>query len=857
MLIATPAGSWSRPGVATAPYQAFVVSQQLTESFSTASHDYIASEETGGLVAGPNSIVASPDGRYVYIADSADILKVDTGDDSSAVLPAGGAAYGLALEGNDLYVTHGPSNSYSVVNVSAGTVGQAVTVPGSAYGIAATGSDLFIDLVDPSNYVILARFPVGSGMPDCTSMEGSDNVLNGTKGSSWAAESLEVQTVDAGSEILTNSPGANGEPVNGAIWAFGASCATNPDVEGSFLPFVGACPGSGGLYGGMGFAVSGSDVYAADGSGIVEGPLSRFGECQGQAPAAVATLPEDLNLISSLAISPDGSSIWVAGTSETPLQGVAYAVDSSSGMVTGTFPRSAYSFGVAIAPGPQPPSPEVDSVAPKSGPEAGGTHITVTGKHLLGATSVSFVLSDDKHAAAKSFDCENASCSVVTPNVVSLLPANGTAEAPSDVTVTTADGTSGKSSDDRFTFIRSLHVDSLNPVQAGPHGGIPIVVTGQGFGSRGSDDQVAFIPASGAITWGTKVDVVSDNAIVVTIPAESAAIADNHNHATVKVRVGTRFSNAVPFSYGIHITSVTPGVAGAHGGMPLTIIGRGFGPAGSEDDVSFSAAKRGVGARPTHLRVVSDTKITGTVPAESTGISDSDDRAEVSVDVDDLAGGVFSNEIPFTYGIHVGSIKPASAGPHGGVKLVITGRGFGPVGSDDHAYFLAAKRGVGAEISNVRVVSDTEITGIVPDESTGASDSGNRANVEVEEDVEGRPLDPLSSNEVPFQYRIHITSIKPTKSATAGDVPLVITGVGFGPPGSDASVLFIAAKRGNGATVHDVKVVSDTEITGTVPPKTSGIAASGNLAEVEVDEDVAGRDLDPVVSNQVPFTYTK
>jgi hypothetical protein len=87
-------------------------------------------------------------------------------------------------------------------------------------------------------------------------------------------------------------------------------------------------------------------------------------------------------------------------------------------------------------------APTVTNVEPRSGPAAGGTHVTITGTNLAGATSVKFGSNN-----ATSITINSASSiTAVSPR----MKKSGTV----DVTVTTPAGTSPTSSADQFTFSR-------------------------------------------------------------------------------------------------------------------------------------------------------------------------------------------------------------------------------------------------------------------------------------------------------------------------------------------------------------------------------------------------------------------
>ncbi len=85
-------------------------------------------------------------------------------------------------------------------------------------------------------------------------------------------------------------------------------------------------------------------------------------------------------------------------------------------------------------------APTVTKVEPNTGPEAGGTTVTITGTSFTGAKAVKF-----GSAAAKSF-------TVVSATSITAESPAGSAGAV-NVTVTTAGGKSATSSADRFTYI--------------------------------------------------------------------------------------------------------------------------------------------------------------------------------------------------------------------------------------------------------------------------------------------------------------------------------------------------------------------------------------------------------------------
>lgn len=103
------------------------------------------------------------------------------------------------------------------------------------------------------------------------------------------------------------------------------------------------------------------------------------------------------------------------------------------------------------------PPPAVTGVSPNSGPEAGGTSVTISGANFAEATAVKFGSSN-----AESFKVNSlTSIEAVSPN------GSGTV----DVTVTTPDGTSTLSSADQFHYIPPPPPPSITAEKGGPFRG--------------------------------------------------------------------------------------------------------------------------------------------------------------------------------------------------------------------------------------------------------------------------------------------------------------------------------------------------------------------------------------------------
>ena len=125
--------------------------------------------------------------------------------------------------------------------------------------------------------------------------------------------------------------------------------------------------------------------------------------------------------------------------------------------------------------------PTVTSVAPNSGPAAGGTSVTITGTNFTGATAVRF------GAATSSYTVTDAT------HIAATTPAGS---GIVNVTVTTPGGTSAVSSADQFTFVAPVApgsvytavtpvrlLDTRNGGTLGSGGSMNLTIGGATFGS--------------------------------------------------------------------------------------------------------------------------------------------------------------------------------------------------------------------------------------------------------------------------------------------------------------------------------------------------------------------------------------
>ena len=151
-----------------------------------------------------------------------------------------------------------------------------------------------------------------------------------------------------------------------------------------------------------------------------------------------------------------------------------------------------------------PSVPTVTGISPTSGPNAGGTSVTISGTNFTGATAVMF-----GSTAASSFTVNSStSITATTPAGVGAV----------DIAVTTAGGTSAASAADQFTYILAPTVSNISP-NAGPTaGGTTVTITGANLSGA---TRVTF---GGTVTSSYTVN--SATQITATTPAHAAGNAD-------------------------------------------------------------------------------------------------------------------------------------------------------------------------------------------------------------------------------------------------------------------------------------------------------------------------------------------
>jgi YVTN family beta-propeller protein len=174
----------------------------------------------------------------------------------------------------------------------------------------------------------------------------------------------------------------------------------------------------------------------------------------------------------AVAVSPDGRVVYVTNYFGNSVS----VISTAAGTVTATVPAGTNPVAVAatdVPMGAPPPAPAVTAITPASGPQAGGTSVTIAGTGFFGATEVHF---------------GSVPVTAFTVNSATQITATAPAAASTGtvhVTVTTLAGTSAPSSADRYTYRLyradlSATLSCPAAITVGHHGTCTLVVANAG-----------------------------------------------------------------------------------------------------------------------------------------------------------------------------------------------------------------------------------------------------------------------------------------------------------------------------------------------------------------------------------------
>ena len=444
------------------------------------------------------------------------------------------------------------------------------------------------------------------------------------------------------------------------------------------------------------------------------------------APAATALVPDNGPETGGTDVTITGSGFF--GTTDVTVDGVGVpfvVVDDA----TITFTTAAHPPGVVPVVVTDPagstvpldfaftPVTVVTTIDPGSGPEAGGTAVTITGSCFTGATDVLF-----GGVSATSFVVVNdTTITAVAPAGVGVV----------DITVV-GGGTCGTGTlPDGFTYLPAAVITSLVPDNGPEAGGTAVTITGTGF--TGATD----------VTFGG----TSAASVIVDSDTQITAVTPLHAPGSVDVIVLSPNGNSAPGLFTFNplpvASALTPDNGPETGGTAVTITGTGF----------TGATSVTIDAIPVPYVVVDDTTVTFTTPAHAVG----------PVPVVVTGPGGASAPLDFTFtdvpDAVITGLDPPRGPEAGGTLVTITGTGFATA---------TAVTFDGLFGTAFTVVSDTQITVVTPAHAPGL------ANVVV-----FAPNGNSAPGFFLFDPLPVITAIVPDNGPETGGTDVTLTGTGF------------------------------------------------------------------------------
>jgi hypothetical protein len=358
--------------------------------------------------------------------------------------------------------------------------------------------------------------------------------LIGATGTSAAYAAIESAVAPTSSIVLTPGHGtyfflgsSSGEtPMPSISWLEGQDLAVNAAGSSNQAISIGHTTSASGSYG----STAARQAIAAvglDGYSVVQtfsAAKSKAGHKANRHPerpvtGASLTLPFSTSaaneLVVILAGGQDTGTLSLSGIEVTTLQDATYASPHSSVIASAAAytaqltagkhkiklrsttyaPNSGTSLGVVVYVLAPAPAPEITGVAPSTGPEAGGTPVTITGTNLDGATTVKFGATDA------------SSVKVNSPTSIEAIAPGGSGTV--EVSVTTERGTSTATPADDFSYVPPPAVTGVSPNNGPEAGGTSVTISGQDLSGATAVKFGASNATSFKVNSSTSIEAVS------------------------------------------------------------------------------------------------------------------------------------------------------------------------------------------------------------------------------------------------------------------------------------------------------------------------------------------------------------
>jgi PGF-pre-PGF domain-containing protein len=423
--------------------------------------------------------------------------------------------------------------------------------------------------------------------------------------------------------------------------------------------------------------------------------------------------------------------------------------------------------------------PTVTSVAPPTGPIAGGTPITITGTNLIGAT--------DNPASVYNVsigDTALTNMTVVSATKIIGSTLAGTA-GPVNVNITTPNGTAVTGSG-KYTYVDLPTFVSITPQTGAIAGNTSIVITGSNLAGATNNPASVYNVSIGG-TALTNMTVVSASKIIgSTRPGTAGLVNVDITTPNGTVTATDVFTYIGPPTF----VSIAPTSGMTTGGTTVTINGTnliGANSGGVTGNVTIG------GSLATIISVVSGS-ITATTPAHAAGTVD----IVINTPNGTATGtGVYSYGVPPVFT----SIVPTSGTTAGGTPITITGTNLaGTTNSGASIYNVSIG---GTALTNMTVVSASKIIGSTPAHATGTVDA-------VITTPNGTATGTGAYTYVGLPT---VTSVAPSTGPIAGGTPITITGT---------NLIGATAATFGGTTATSLLVENSTSIIATTPNHAAG-----------------------------------
>ena len=427
------------------------------------------------------------------------------------------------------------------------------------------------------------------------------------------------------------------------------------------------------------------------------------------------------------------------------------------------------------------PAPRVTAVSPVSGPESGGTLVTLTG--------LNFSMNEAGENRVKFGSLPASGVVTVSDTTIRCFAPEGAGGTSVDVLVANGNGTGLRAQG--FRYHRPPDLSSLVPELGPRSGGSLVTLHGSGFRESGAGETTVLFGGTAAL----EVSVVDDGTLTCRTPAKAsdASVDVELFNANGRALLGQSFR----FVTAPTLAALEPAAGPARGGTPVTLRGAGFLAAGAgTTTVRFASASAA------DVRVLDDATLTCSAPRGLPGT-----RADVRLSNPNgsarLAGAYRYLALPTLV-----TLRPGEGAPPGGTRVRLAGAGFAVAGTPRVRFGIA-------EALDVVVESDRVLLCTTPPGRSGAVDVSVRT-------LGGTAI--LRDGFVYGSTRPTITELFPSHGSSLGGTRIDLQGANFlaSSAGSN-TVLF------GDVAASSVRALNDGLLRCVAPP-----GAPGALVDVSV-----------------------